>query len=84
MGIILCVVFALREHHPLDLIDSANWGFLKITHQLTCSFKVNGYDKPNKKDFFFSEQYGKIESNHLWLSYVPPPILQSGGGIKSN
>ena len=75
MGIILCVVFALREHHPLDLIDSANWGFLKITHQLTCSFKVNGYDKPNKKDYCFSEQYGKIESNHLWLSYVRPPYF---------
>ena len=75
MGIILCVVFALREHHPLDLIDSANWGFLRITHQLTCSFKVNGYDKPNKKEYCFSEQYGKIELNHLWVSYVPPPYF---------
>ena len=75
MGIVLCVVFALCEHHPLELIDSANWGFLRITHQLTCSFKVNGYDKPNKKDYCFSEQYGKIESNHLWLSYVRPPYF---------
>ncbi|KAK9995167.1 hypothetical protein SO802_024870 [Lithocarpus litseifolius] len=57
-GIVLSVVFALCEHHPLDLIDLANWGFLRITHQLTYSFKVNGYDKPNKKDYCFSEQYG--------------------------
>ena len=34
LSVINYVVFVLYEHHPLDQIDSANLGFVRITHQL--------------------------------------------------
>ncbi|KAK4580869.1 hypothetical protein RGQ29_024497, partial [Quercus rubra] len=59
MGIALCVVFVPNEHHqyPRDC-------------KLSCSFEVNGCQMKNPVVFEFTEDYGKLESHHLWLLYL--------------
>ena len=58
LGIAVCVVFIIRQHHPLH------------QHELYCSIKANGYRSP-RVWFTLSEELGKIESYHLRLQYFP-------------
>ena len=71
-GIALCAVFVLRHHHPLhqllsDVVISEEYIF---THRLGWSLKANGVRcRQSFTRLPFSEQFGKIESYHLYLDY---------------
>lgn len=69
MGIAVCAVFVLCQHHPLHQIYSNNSGLYSHTHELQCCCEVNGY--PNDSSLFLSEEFGKMDSHHLWLKYFP-------------
>ena len=72
-GIALCAVFVLRQHHPLHqlLSDDQIFGEYKLTHRLSWYLKANGDQSRQRiNGFSFSEQFGKIESYHLFLGYV--------------
>uniref|UniRef100_A0A2N9EK43 ADP-ribosyl cyclase/cyclic ADP-ribose hydrolase n=1 Tax=Fagus sylvatica TaxID=28930 RepID=A0A2N9EK43_FAGSY len=70
MGIAVCVVHVLCQHHPLDQLPCRGFsGFYKITHVLWCSIKVNRVVL-HKVRLGLSEEFGKIESHHLHLRYL--------------
>ena len=66
-GVIVCAIFVLRQHHPLHQLhlDYCN-GYI-YTHRLWCYLKADGYESEPISSFHFSEQFGKIESYHLYL-----------------
>ena len=71
-GIAVCAVFVLRQHHPLHqlLSDDQIFEEYKFTHRLSWYLKANG--DQSRKSFtrcHFSEQFGKIESYHLYVDY---------------
>ncbi|XP_065637060.1 disease resistance-like protein DSC1 [Quercus suber] len=57
LGIALCAVYIFRQHH-------------RIYTQELCLVKVNGYTYFGYP-LSLSEEFGKIESYHLWLQYFP-------------
>ena len=66
MGIAVCVVYAFRQHHPLDLrID----GSFEFTHSISCSIKVNRVELYHD-GLRLSEENSKIESHHRYLIYL--------------
>ena len=68
IGIALCVVFVLCEHYPLQHPPKSSENHL-VTHFINFLCNVNGYKVPDYLSFGFSEQSGKIDSNHLWIKY---------------
>ena len=71
-GIALCAVFVLREHHPLHQLLSDDETIEEYigTHHLLWYLKANGdQSRLELNGFFFSEQFGKIESYYLCLRY---------------
>ena len=61
-GVAVCAIFLLRQLHS---------GY-RFTHELGWYLKANGYE--NKSifgGFRFSEEFGKIDSYHLYLGYYP-------------
>ena len=69
MGIAVCAIFVLRQHHPFHQIYSKNSGLHSHTHELQCCCEVSGH--PNDSSLFLSEEFGKMDSHHLWLKYFP-------------
>ncbi|XP_030935129.1 TMV resistance protein N-like isoform X2 [Quercus lobata] len=68
-GVVVCALFVLRQHHPLHQLPSNN-GYI-FTHGLQWYLKANGYERRSIPGCGFSEQFGKIESYHLFLHYYP-------------
>ena len=68
IGIALCVVFVLYEHYPLQHPPESSENN-PVTHFINFLCNVNGYKVPDYLSFGFSEQFGKIDSNHLWIKY---------------
>ena len=75
-GIAVCVVHVFRQHHPFDQLEYEDLGYFKVTHTLHCSVKVNRNEldgcSRNELDgcsIILSEEFGKIESHHLFLRY---------------
>ncbi|XP_050254075.1 disease resistance protein RUN1-like isoform X5 [Quercus robur] len=71
-GVFVCALFVLRQHHllhqpPSD--DKSNGGYI-FTHKLWLYLKANEYEIQPIPKFPFAEQFGKIESYHLYLGYV--------------
>ena len=64
-GIVVCTVFVLRQHNP----------FAKI-FDLHCRFKSNG-NVFEAISIGLSEEFGKIESFHLWMLYIRSSYLES-------
>ena len=50
MGVAVCAVFVLRQHHPLHQL-----------YLLWCYLKANGYRACEGLYFHFAETFGKIE-----------------------
>ena len=63
MGIAVCAVFVFRKLHQLRIEDI---GYMISTHMLHCS--IGG---SSGGDLILSEEYGKIESYQLCLTYLP-------------
>ena len=66
--IALCVVFVLCEHYPLQHPPESSKNH-PVTDFINFLCNVNGYKVPDYLSFGFSEQSGKIDSNHLWIKY---------------
>ena len=45
-------------------------GFFKFTHKLWCSVVANEYQY-STRGISLTEEFGNVESNHLWLEYYP-------------
>ena len=73
-GVVVCALFVLRQHHPLHELPS-NGDYI-FTHWLLWYLKANRYKSPSITSFQFSEQFGKIESYHLYLRYYPYKSLK--------
>ena len=59
MGIVVCVVFIVCQHHQLSR-----------TSTILCNGEVNGHPIFGLV-LPLSEELGKIESYHLWIEYFP-------------
>ena len=71
-GVVVCVVFVLRQHHPLHQLHINYEGSYRISHRLWCFLKANRDESELILGCFsFSEEFGKIESHHLYLGYYP-------------
>lgn len=73
MGFVLCAVFALHEHLPVDELDIRQFKTFKATHHLVCCLKLNGRELEvygKQPAYRFSEQFCQVESDHLWIFYV--------------
>ena len=71
-GVAICAVFVLRQHHPLHQLHLDYVGSYKVTRWLWCYLKANGDESKSILGVFpFSEQFGKIESYHLYLGCIP-------------
>ena len=70
MGIAVCVVFVLRPHDPLGLPLIVS-ELYSATHWLDLYCNVNGSEILDDLGIGFSEQFGKINSYHLWIKYFP-------------
>ena len=62
MGIAVCAVYIFRQHHPLHQMI--------YTHRFSFYVKFNGYIS-FEVPLPLSIKFGKIESYHLWLEYIP-------------
>ncbi|KAM3731589.1 hypothetical protein ACB098_12G175200 [Castanea mollissima] len=58
-GVAMCALFVLHHHHPFNL-----------RHWLRCYLKANG-DESCLCGAIVLEQFGKIDSHHLYLGYYP-------------
>ena len=58
MGIVVCVVFVFRQHHPLHQLHIHDYGHMIGTHDLWCF--VGG---SRREGLILSEEFGKIESH---------------------
>ena len=67
-GIAVCVVFVIRSHLSLHLPSSELY---RVTHDIDLSCYVNGSRIPGFFRVGLSEQFGKIDSCHLWIKYFP-------------
>ncbi|KAL4597193.1 hypothetical protein ACB092_12G217600 [Castanea dentata] len=77
MGVAVCAVFVLRQHRPLHQLDPSYGEGYRYTHWLGWYLKANGYESKQILDVFpFSEEFGKIESYHLYLIYYPQKLLK--------
>ncbi|KAM5551749.1 hypothetical protein ABKV19_026546 [Rosa sericea] len=74
LGFGLCAVFVLHEHRPVDELHIAEFKTFNATHHLVCCLKLNGRELEiygTRPAFRFSEEFCQVESDHLWLFYVP-------------
>ena len=88
-GVTMCALFVLRQHHPLHQLHSNYVGGYRFTHRLQFYLKANGYESEPILGFPFSEQFGKIESYHLYLIYYPhklfnPKLKENWSQIDAN
>ena len=73
----MCAIFVLCQHHPLHQLHSEYEGGYRFMHKLWWYLKANGYERPQIRHRFpFSEEFGKIESYHLYLIYYPYILLK--------
>ena len=63
-GFVVCAVFVLREHHRFDQLPFV---VKHATHEINCNL-----NQWTPCGVGFTEEYGKIESDHLWLKYFLP------------
>ena len=68
MGFIVCAVFVLHEHPPFDQLPRVLYN---NTHMIKCYLNRSS----ETHSTCFSEEFGKIESDHLWLKYHPPQVF---------
>ena len=84
-GVAVCALFVLRQHHPAPPLNLPYSTSSIFTHSLQCYLKADGYErKLTPLDFFFSEEFGKIDSHHLYLGYYPYNMNQNqvdGNGL---
>ena len=83
MGIVLCVIFVFR-HHPFDQLQIENCSvgfFCTFKHELRCSINADGCEI-DTRSLSLSEEFGKIESYHLLLFYLPSRDFISFGNWK--
>ena len=59
MGIAVCAVYIFHQHHR------------RFNRSVRCSFEVNKYRFSGANLGIWEEEFGKIESFHLWLDYYP-------------
>ena len=64
------VIFVVRQHHPFDQLHIFHWRGNRYTHELICSIYANGCEI-GKRELPVSEEFGKIESCQLLLSFFP-------------
>ena len=82
MGIVLCVVFVFCQHHPFDQLQSCSVGFFgTFMHELRCSINTDGCEI-DTRSLLLSKEFGKIESYHLLLYYLPSRDFISFGNWK--
>ena len=67
-GIAVCVVFEIRPHLSLHLPPSE---FYEVTHSIDVLGSVDGSQILETLWVGFFEQFGKIDSCHLWIKYFP-------------
>ncbi|KAM5551845.1 disease resistance protein RPV1 [Rosa sericea] len=73
LGFALCAVFVLHEHHQVDKLYIDEFKTFNATHHLVCCLKLDGRELEvygRQPAFRFSEEFCKVESDHLWLFYV--------------
>ena len=58
----MCAVYVLHKH-PSE--------FLKLHRWITCHFYFKEYEHSPVSFIGFTEEFGKIDSYHLWLGYFP-------------
>ncbi|KAK4573379.1 hypothetical protein RGQ29_031371 [Quercus rubra] len=68
LGITVCAVYIFHQYHPLHQMI--------YTVDLYFSIKING-DTSIGMPISLSEEFGKIESYHLWLEYFPITYFRS-------
>ena len=66
-GIAVCVVFVIRPHLP---IHQPPLEFYRVTHQIRLLCYVDG-GLQSPESIGLSEQFGKIDTCHLWIKYFP-------------
>ena len=74
MGLVGCLVFVFRQHHPFDPLHFSDWRSNTYTHELICSIYANGC-QIGYGEFPVSEKLGKIESCQLALFFAPSKYL---------
>ena len=67
-GIAMCAIFVIRPHLSLHLPPSE---FYEVTHSIDVLGFVDGSPILETLWVGFSEQFGKIDSCHLWIKYFP-------------
>nr|POF03681.1 hypothetical protein CFP56_34438 [Quercus suber] len=76
IGIALCSVFVLADHQqPDQLLASHQHASYRTMHALSCYFKANGYEYSTQPIFRYSEESGKVEAHHLWLTFILPEFF---------
>nr|POF01857.1 disease resistance-like protein csa1 [Quercus suber] len=73
-GVAMYAIFVLHQHHPLHSTYETSGGYI-FMHRLQFYLKANRYESQSIPDFPFSEEFGKIESYHLYLSYIPYTVF---------
>ena len=67
-GIAMCAIFVIRPHLSLHLPPSE---FYEVTHSIDVWGFVDGSLISETLWVGFSEQFGKIDSCHIWIKYFP-------------
>ena len=65
-GIAACAVFVIRPHLSIRVSPSE---FYRVTHVIHLSSYVDGSLSTERVGL--SEQFGKIDTCHLWIKYIP-------------
>ena len=73
IGIALCTVYGLHDHHPPQ-VDQLS-GPLGKSSVIECYLKVNG-NHPRGFPFAIVSEEFDIESDHLWFTYLLPNKLR--------
>ena len=68
VGIAVCVVFIIYPHPSIHVHPS---DFYRVTHTIFPSCYVDGTRSSGFAGIGLSEQFGKIDSCHLWIAYFP-------------
>ena len=71
-GVVTCAIFVLRQHHPFPQLNSLfDWKSYRGTHKIGCSLKIDRFFSSGGGHFSFSEEFGEVESYHLFRTYHP-------------